>query len=87
MYEVPLLGSPRTITMDGHVAWVRERPVRGGQAVRNGDFVRFNHVRGTHTFAWESCERGCHGREHDHGHKGRHSDGPTQPTATARGRS
>jgi hypothetical protein len=49
---VPLLGKARTIASDGRVVWRNGRAVGPVHATRVGDYVRFEGVRGVHTWAW-----------------------------------
>ncbi|MBC6456960.1 alpha-L-rhamnosidase C-terminal domain-containing protein [Actinomadura sp. HBU206391] len=48
---VPLLGSERTIAMDGRIVWRNGGPA-GVRARRLGGSVVFDGIRGDHTFAW-----------------------------------
>lgn len=51
--SVPLLGSPRTIALDGQVVWRDDRASGGAKARSENDRVIFTDVSGgSHTFAW-----------------------------------
>jgi alpha-L-rhamnosidase len=50
--KVPLLGHPRTIAIDGEVAWRDGKAVGGAKAKRHGNAVAFEGIKKTHTFAW-----------------------------------
>jgi hypothetical protein len=49
---VPLLGTDRTIAMDGKVVWQNGAPAPGVAAEAHDGAVRFIGVTGSHTFAW-----------------------------------
>lgn len=49
---VPLLGSDRTIAMDGRLVWEKGHAMADVQAHRDQDNVVFPAVKGAHTFAW-----------------------------------
>jgi hypothetical protein len=55
---VPLLGSKRTITRDGAVAWRHGKASRGISARRVGNAIVFSNQRGSHAFAWSAPGRG-----------------------------
>jgi alpha-L-rhamnosidase len=50
--SVPLLGRSRTIARDGRIVWQDGHAVGPVRASQVGDYVRFDGVRGVHTWAW-----------------------------------
>jgi hypothetical protein len=61
---VPVLGANRVIARDGRVVWDGHAPVGAVQASSDGTYVRFDHQRGLHTYAWSTGadKRACRGR-------------------------
>jgi len=49
---VPLLGSRRTIAMDGRIVWRGRRPARGVRARQRHGYVLLGSGGGRHTYAW-----------------------------------
>jgi len=51
---VPTFAGSRIIAMDGKVLWKDEKAVNGSGAYKDGDYVVFSNVTGSHAFAWDS---------------------------------
>ncbi|HEY6399488.1 MAG TPA: alpha-L-rhamnosidase C-terminal domain-containing protein [Solirubrobacteraceae bacterium] len=56
--EVPLLGQPRAIALDGHIVWDGRHATAGAKGRAINGVIEFSNIRGEHTFAWAESAGG-----------------------------